>query len=216
MIKKTFILVTVLSFNFCMAQTKTDEEKVKNTLFKYINGRNKGDTALLSSAFHPTADLRYINQGNYTIWPVEEYVGGIKPGRKQDCIARIISIDILGTAAQAKIELEYPRRKFADYFNLLKIDNEWYIANKIFSQQPVDTARRILFVITSHEQLGTTNQKTGVHLGEVSHAYKPLVEAGFEVDFVSPNGGSSRIIGVDLNDSVSLWFTLPGTGFPMH
>jgi hypothetical protein len=37
--------------------------------------------------------------------------------------------------------------------------------------------KKILFVVTSHDKKGSTNEPTGYHLGEVSHAWKPLHEA---------------------------------------
>jgi putative intracellular protease/amidase len=213
---RNLILYLFLIFPF-MAYTQkalSDEQLIRETLLRYLNGRNNGDTALLASAFHPTAELRYMkNNSEYTIWPIKDYVEGSKPGITTNCISRIISIDICGTAAQAKIELEYPQRKFADYINLLKMDNKWLIAIKTFSSQRIDSARRILFVLTSHEEMGNTGRKTGLHLGEVSHAYKPLVEAGFEIDFVSPKGGSTRMYGADMNDSVNLWFVQNPTAY---
>lgn len=45
-----------------------------------------------------------------------------------------------------------------------------------------------LIVVTSNDKLGSTGQKTGWYLSEVSHVYYPLVQAGFTVDFASPNG----------------------------
>ncbi|NET35986.1 MAG: type 1 glutamine amidotransferase domain-containing protein [Cyanothece sp. SIO1E1] len=49
--------------------------------------------------------------------------------------------------------------------------------------------KKVLIVVTSHEQLGNTDKKTGYWLGEVSHFCDVIVAAGFEVDFVSPQGG---------------------------
>jgi putative intracellular protease/amidase len=212
--KLTLYLTLLFPFITYGQQVSSDEQLVRETLWRYLNGRNNGDTALLASAFHPTAELRYMkNNSEYTIWPVKDYVAGAKPGIKANCIARIISVDILGTAAQAKIELEYPHRKFADYINLLKMEHKWLIAIKTFSSQRIDSTRRILFVLTSHEEMGNTGRKTGLHLGEVSHAYKPLSEAGFEVDFVSPKGGNTRMYGTDINDSVNLWFVQNSTAY---
>lgn len=50
-------------------------------------------------------------------------------------------------------------------------------------------SNKILFVLTSHGQLGDTGNETGYFLSEVSHPYQLLVKRGFEVDFVSPGGG---------------------------
>ncbi|MEM6398100.1 MAG: DJ-1/PfpI family protein [Bacteroidota bacterium] len=112
----------------------------------------------------------------------------------------------VGSGAQAKIELEYPAFKFADYINLQKVEGKWLIAVKTFSRQPIAEGKRILFVLTSHEDMGNTGRQTGLHLGEVAHVYKPLSEAGYEIDFASPKGGDTYMYGSDMNDEVIRWF----------
>jgi putative intracellular protease/amidase len=67
-------------------------------------------------------------------------------------------------------------------------------------------SKKVLFVLTNHAVLGNTGKKTGYYLSEVSHAYKPLFEAGYEIDFVSPNGGTPPVDGYNLKDSVNKWF----------
>lgn len=52
-------------------------------------------------------------------------------------------------------------------------------------------SKRVLFVVTNHDQLGHTASKTGWHSGQLSHPLKLLTEAGYEVDFASPNGGKA-------------------------
>lgn len=66
--------------------------------------------------------------------------------------------------------------------------------------------KKILFVVTSHEELGNTEKKTGYYLGEVSHPWEVLSDTGFEIDFVSPKGGKAPIDGLDLNDPVNKKF----------
>ena len=48
---------------------------------------------------------------------------------------------------------------------------------------------RIAFILTSHSELGDTGNKTGYFLSEVAHPYHVLRDAGFEIDFISPQGG---------------------------
>jgi hypothetical protein len=62
--------------------------------------------------------------------------------------------------------------------------------------------KKILFVVTSHDKKGSTGEPTGYYLGEVSHAWKVLKEAGYEIDFVSPKGGNPPLVGFDL------WYSL--------
>lgn len=201
-----FCLSLFLYLSPAQSQTTNDEEQVRQTLLAYINGRNNGDTALLRSAYHPSAEFRYIRDGIHTVMPIRDYIALIKPGARANCISRIVYIDILNDGAHAKIELEYPKRKFADYMNLLKENGRWMITSKIASNVPVDSSKRVLFVITSHDRAGNTGSKNGLHLGEVADVYQPLAAAGFEIDFVSPEGGKSLLNGMDLNDPRVLSF----------
>jgi putative intracellular protease/amidase len=59
---------------------------------------------------------------------------------------------------------------------------------------------RILFILTSHDQLGSTGQKTGAYLPEISHPYAVFTAAGFDVDFVSVQGGRVPLYGDDRKD----------------
>lgn len=66
--------------------------------------------------------------------------------------------------------------------------------------------KKILFVITSHGTKGDTGEKTGYYLGEVAHPWEVLHKAGYEIDFVSPKGGTSPVDGFDLKDPVNKEF----------
>ena len=49
--------------------------------------------------------------------------------------------------------------------------------------------KKIIFVITSHDKLGETGQKTGFWLEEAVNPYYRFLDAGFEVTLTSPQGG---------------------------
>ncbi len=66
--------------------------------------------------------------------------------------------------------------------------------------------KKILFVVTSHDKKGDTGQDTGYYLGEVSHPWEVLHNAGYEIDFVSPKGGTPPVDGFDLKDPVNKEF----------
>src|SRR3569832_335740 len=52
---------------------------------------------------------------------------------------------------------------------------------------------KILMVLTSHDQLGTTGRKTGFWLEEFAAPYFVFRDAGAEVTLVSPKGGQPPI-----------------------
>jgi putative intracellular protease/amidase len=61
--------------------------------------------------------------------------------------------------------------------------------------------KHALIVVTSHDEMGDTGEKTGWYLSEVTHVYYPLIAAGFTVDFASPEGGEAPI---DVKRSLNL------------
>ncbi len=65
---------------------------------------------------------------------------------------------------------------------------------------------KILFVVSSHDKKGNTGESTGYYLSEVSHPWEILHNAGYEIDFVSPKGGTPPVDGFDLSDEVNKKF----------
>ncbi len=65
---------------------------------------------------------------------------------------------------------------------------------------------KVLIVLTSHNTLGNTGTETGFYLPEVTHPYEAFANAGFTVEFVSPQGGKAPMIGVDLEDHLNQKF----------
>ncbi|GGZ04700.1 type 1 glutamine amidotransferase domain-containing protein [Streptomyces poonensis] len=56
---------------------------------------------------------------------------------------------------------------------------------------------RVLFVLTSHGELGDSGRPTGFHLGETAEPWRILRDAGHEVDLVSVRGGRPPMTGYD-------------------
>jgi putative intracellular protease/amidase len=62
--------------------------------------------------------------------------------------------------------------------------------NKITKKE---TMKKVLFVLTSHEDLGNTGEKTGFWIEEFAAPYYELVDQGVEVTIASPLGGQPPI-----------------------
>ena len=67
-------------------------------------------------------------------------------------------------------------------------------------------AKKVLIVLTSHDRLGDTGKKTGYYLPEASHPHHVFTQAGYDVDFVSPKGGTPPMDGADLSDPLNRAF----------
>ncbi len=58
---------------------------------------------------------------------------------------------------------------------------------------PVMAQNKVLMVLTSHAVMGDSGERTGFWLGELTHPYYVLVDAGFSVDIASIAGGPAPI-----------------------
>lgn len=119
------------------AETEIDD--IGRTLEYYLEGHATGDPAIMARAFHQGARLQFVASGEYRTRTLEGYLDGMSGSPAADEENRhrgIVSIDYVGNAATAKIELDYPGALLTDYMQLLKIDGEWKIVNKIFASTP--------------------------------------------------------------------------------
>lgn len=130
-------LVTLSSTALTAQTTGTDAEKkaVRVALEHYLAGHATGDGAHYRLAFQDSANLYFVRDGQFRIWPSRDYAASAsgKPAEDEAQRKRRIDfIDVTGTAAVARITLEYPGVTLTDYMSLVKIGNEWKIVSKIF------------------------------------------------------------------------------------
>jgi putative intracellular protease/amidase len=57
----------------------------------------------------------------------------------------------------------------------------------------MSNTKNILFVLTSHDELGNTGEKTGFWIEEFAAPYYYLTDKGITVDLVTPKGGQAPI-----------------------
>lgn len=140
--KNTRILLALLfSIVFATAASAQADEKeaVKVPLNNYIQGHATGNGEFFKKAFHTEGNMLWIRDGKFSSRSFAEYIAGAsgKPAADEASRKRVIeSIDVAGTAASARIILDYPTVRFVDYMTLLKIDGEWKIVSKVFYAEP--------------------------------------------------------------------------------
>lgn len=71
-------------------------------------------------------------------------------------------------------------------------------------------AKRILFVLTSHDSIGDSGQKTGVWLEELAATYYVLEDGGFNITLASVSGGAVPVDPLSCSDD---WLTEYGKRF---
>lgn len=134
-IAKLYVLaiVSLVLSAKAVSQTTTDEEGVKACLENYMSG--EGDR--VEKAFHPSATMKYIDaqSGEFKDVPIADYIARVKSNTsKIQRKIEITSMNVEGSAAQAKIKIEMDKVILYDYMNLLKVNGEWKIVSKIFSR----------------------------------------------------------------------------------
>ena len=73
--------------------------------------------------------------GHQNVNVLEFFKKGMKPGPRQNRTTRIVSVDVQGNAAQAKLTITYEGFRFIDYMTLLKVDGKWLIVSKVFYKE---------------------------------------------------------------------------------
>lgn len=192
---KSVLLSLVLSSQIILAQS--NEEQVRQTLNNYIQGSSYNYVDRLGSAFNKGAEL-FLDGPNSSlrVMSAQAYVqlfAKRQSGKFNHRIGEILSLEVYGNTAVAKVEIIMPKskRRFMDYFILKLIDGEWKIASKAASSLPSNlSGRRVVFVVSNAHFHGDSKISAGNSFGEIVDAYAVFKEAGFTVDFISPKGGA--------------------------
>jgi hypothetical protein len=120
-------------------QAASDDKAVRAVIQQYFRGHATADASEMRKAFLPTAHIEGNRDGKFVTWTVDQYVAGFvgKPAANEASRRRTIDkVDIAGDAAMASATLVHGATTFTDYFVLLKINDEWKIANKVYSRRP--------------------------------------------------------------------------------
>jgi hypothetical protein len=124
-----------------MNMDRTDLELIQQTVQYYFDGLYHSDIEKLNKAFHPNAQVIGYFQGTLMFNSLEQFLEFVKAtpapsksGEKYDM--RIVSIDMTGNEAVAKVEDLYLGFRFTDYLSLLNIEGTWVIINKTFYHEP--------------------------------------------------------------------------------
>ena len=76
-------------------------------------------------------------------------------------------------------------------------------------------SQRILFIVTSHAQLGSTEQLTGLYLSELARPYEVFSQLGYQIAVASPSGGDAPIDPKSLSDELSEYIPLTQGTLPL-
>lgn len=130
--KRTVLALVAVLFTSINAQSQ-DKAQIEKTLETYFDGWQTGDTLKLGKVIHPTCKLKNIKENKVDVIDRKTYLSRFELHPKaENTGGRIINIDITGNTAAAKCQIETPKMLITDYFNLMKVNDQWYIVDKIF------------------------------------------------------------------------------------
>ena len=115
--------------------TKVSErEAIAEVIEHYIDGAKSGRGDRMRPSFHQDATIfGYIGPDLFA-GPIQQlFAWNDENGPATGLQARIASIDLIGTVATVRIELDnWTGHRFTDLLSLLKTDGGWKIMNKVF------------------------------------------------------------------------------------
>lgn len=111
-----------------------DKAMIEKTVQHYINGARSGKGDDMKPAFHPDATIFGYIGSDLFAGPIQKlFDWNDENGPAKDITAKITNMDIEGTIATVRLESDnWTGYRFTDMFNLLKVDGEWKIMNKVF------------------------------------------------------------------------------------
>ncbi len=203
MIRTVLLLFTSL----CFAQHQ--QKALEKTLYDYINGSSYNNIAQLESAFTDNATLYLTLKDGYQRLTPKKYTGFFENGTSgtfNGRIGSILSTDIEGDIATAKVEILIPKLKwrFIDLFLLKNTADGWKIISKTATKMEKAKERgdRILFITSNTHYYGKTDIANGNSFSEIAYAYEEFTREGYGVDFVSPKGGQIPLRYINTSEKI--------------
>jgi len=143
--RTTFIgalgLACVAGLTAGAARSNPDERAIRLHIERYyFEGVRRADTAAARRAFHPVATMYFVRDGEFAQRSIPDWLAALAQGAPNppapDTVPRrIVSVDVTGNAAMAKLELAYPEAIVTDYLSLLKVNGEWMVVGKVFDRR---------------------------------------------------------------------------------
>ena len=112
----------------------SERDAIAKAIQHYIDGAVSGRGDDMKLGFHSQATIFGYVGDDLLAGPIQQlFDWNDANGPATELQARIASIDITGTVATVRLELEnWTGSQYTDLFTLLKVDGEWKIMNKVF------------------------------------------------------------------------------------
>ena len=116
----------------------SDEQQIRATIQAYFDSMYESSAEKARAAFHPNAKITgYLEDGLHQM-SVDDFAGFVasqQPSPKEKgepARIDVLSLEIAGNTAAARVRDDYLGMTFLDSLSLLKTDEGWHIYNKLF------------------------------------------------------------------------------------
>ena len=115
-----------------------DRSTVESVIQLYFDGLYEGNADKIGEAFHPSADLRWHENGELKVLKVPDWLDLVRkrPSAKAQAKPRedfIVTIDRSDdNTAFVKVRCQLPPRYFTDYLVTMKLADGWRIVSKSY------------------------------------------------------------------------------------
>lgn len=116
----------------------SDERQIRDTIKTYFDSMYESSSDKVLAAFHPNAKITgYLPDGLHqmSVSDFAAFVAGQQPSPKTKGEPErldVLSVEIAGNTAVARVRDDYLGMTFLDSLSLLKADGRWSIYNKLF------------------------------------------------------------------------------------
>jgi hypothetical protein len=115
-----------------------DRSTVEAVIQHYFDGLYEADADKLGAIFHPTADLRWVENGELKVLTMPDWMAMVRTrtsgkvdGKTRDDL--IVTIDRSDDkTAFIKVRCQLPPRYFTDYLIAMKLADGWQIVSKSY------------------------------------------------------------------------------------
>lgn len=115
-----------------------DIEQIEKVIQLYVDSMDESSPDKVKQAFHVNAKVVGYLHGDFMEMSVDDFAGFVasqQPSPKEkgeNVVFEILSCQIEGETASAKVRDKYLGITFLDTLSLIKINGEWKLYNKLF------------------------------------------------------------------------------------
>ena len=122
--------------------TLSDKHEIEAVVQTYFDAMYESSVDKVHEAFHPAAMITGYSHGKLEQMSLEQFASFVarqQPSAKDKgdpAVIEIVSLEIDGDIAVARVRDLYLGLTFLDILSLLRVDGHWCIYNKLFHVEP--------------------------------------------------------------------------------